>query len=234
MKKALMYLRVSKKEEDVENQRIAISQFSKRNGYRIVEEFKDEDVSGWKVQVLKREGFNELMRYAEKHNIKTILFFDVTRFGRSWKDTLSTYFALSDQGYDLIFTLQPFLRLSFFYEMFKDLEEPLRTYMAETSFYKMFLEFAMRAEFESVMTSVRTKRGLERARAKGKRIGRAPLPEIVRKRIIDLYEQGKTYKEIQDIIRKERIYKDSKGKVRAPSLGIISNTIADYELSKKS
>ncbi|MCD6370842.1 MAG: recombinase family protein [Thermoplasmata archaeon] len=233
MKKAVAYLRVSKKEEDIENQRIAISQFSKQNGYKIVEEFKDEDVSGWKVQVLKRDGFNELMRYVEKHNIKTILFFDVTRFGRSWKDTLSTYFSLSDQGYDLIFTLQPFLRLSFFYEMFKDLEEPLRTYMAETSFYKMFLEFAMRAEFESVMTSVRTKKGLEKARAKGKRIGRAPLPEQIRRRIIELYEKGKTYKEIQDIIRKEGIYKDSKGKIRAPSLGIISNVIADYERSKR-
>ena len=233
MKKVLIYLRVSRKEEDVENQRIAISKFAKENKYQIVKEFPDEDVSGWKVQVLKRDGFNKLMKYAEQHNIRTILFFDVTRFGRSWKDTLSTYFALSDQGYDLVFTLQPFLRLSFFYEMFKDLEEPLRTYMAETSFYKMFLEFAMRAEFESVMTSVRTKKGLEKARAKGKRIGRAPLPEKVRRRIIELYEQGKTYAEIQGAIMREGTYIDSKGNPRAPSLGAISNIIAEWEQSKR-
>ena len=231
--KVLMYLRVSKKEEDVENQRIAIKQFAKENGYQIVNEFPDEDVSGWKVPVLKRDGFNSLLQYAEKHNIRTILFFDVTRFGRSWKDTLSTYFALSDQGYDLIFTLQPFLRLSFFYDMFKDLEEPLRTYMAETSFYKMFLEFAMRAEFESVMTSVRTKKGLEKARAKGKRIGRPQLPDEAKELIIQLYEKGKTYKEIQRIIKNEEIYFNSKGKPKAPSLGIISNVVAEWEQSKR-
>ena len=233
MKKALAYLRVSKEEEDVENQKIAIEKFAKENGYTIVKEYPEEDVSGWKVPVLQREKFNLLLDYAEKHDIKTIIFFDVTRFGRSWKDTLSTYFALSDQGYELIFTLQPFLNLSFFYEMFKDLEEPLRTYMAETTFYKMFLEFAMQAEFESVMTSVRTRKGLEKARKAGKRIGRPTLPEEVRSLILTLYEKGYTYEKIQQAILKARIYFDKEGNPRAPSLGAISNIIAEWEQSKR-
>ena len=234
MKKALMYVRVSKKEEDVENQRLAISKFAEENDYEIIKEFPDEDVSGWKVPVLQRDGFNSLLKFAEEHDIKTILFFDVTRFGRSWKDTLSTYFSLSDQGYELIFTLQPFLRLSFFHNMFKDLEEPLRSYMAETSFYKMFLEFAMRAEFESVMTSVRTKKGLNKARAKGKKLGRPSLSPKVKDLVISLYEKEYTYEKIREAIKREGIYLDKKGKPRAPSLSTISDIIAEYIRAKKS
>ena len=232
--KALAYLRVSKEEEDVENQRMAIKKFANENEYRIMEEFTDEDVSGWKIPVMKRDGFNALLSYAEEHKIKTILFFDVTRFGRSWKDTLSTYFALSDQEYELIFTLQPFLTLKFFYEMFKDLEEPLRTHMAETSFYKMFLEFAMRAEFESVMISMRTRQGLRKARAKGKKLGRPGLSPEVKDLIISLYEKGYTYEKIRDAIKKAKIYFNREGKPRAPSLSTISDVIAEYIRAKKS
>ena len=236
MKKAVAYLRVSKKEEDIENQRLAIKSFAKEHGIHISKDawFGDEGVSGWKVPVMQREHFRELIEYVKVNNIKTILFFDVTRFGRSWKDTLSTYFHLADAGYELIFTLQPFLRLSFFYDMFKDLEEPLRTYMAETTFYKSFLEFAMTAEFESVMTSVRTKKGLQKARARGSRLGRPTLPAEVREMIIRLYDKGYTYERIRSAILKAGIYLDKKGKPRAPSLSTISNVIAEYELSKKS
>ena len=229
MRKALSYLRVSKEEEDVENQRLAIQKFAKENGYKIVKEFKDEDVSGWKVQILKRKGFKELMQYAEEHGVKEILFFDVTRFGRNWKDVTATYMLLDDQGYELIFTLQPFLRLKFYYEMFKDIEdEDFRKFMAETTFYNALRDFAQRAEFESVMTSVRTKKGLEKARKAGKRIGRPTLPEEVRNMIISLYDKGYTYQKIQEAILKARIYFDKEGKPRAPSLSTISNVIAEY------
>ncbi len=233
MKKAVAYLRVSKKEEDIENQRIAILEFAKKNDYEIVEWFEDEGVSGWKVKVRKRKGFRELLEYAEKHNIKTILFFDVTRFGRSWKDTVSTYFELDDEGYELIFTLQPQLSLSTFLEMFRDEENPeWGIFMAETTFYRGFIEAAMRAEFESVITAVRTKKGLQKARAKGVRLGRPTLPAKVKERIIQLYEKGYTYEKIREHIRKEGIYLDKEGKPRAPSLSTISNVIADYERSK--
>lgn len=233
MKKAVAYLRVSKEEEDIENQRIAIKKFAAKNKIEIVKWFGDEGVSGWKIPVLQRPQFKNLISYTKGQDIRTILFFDITRFGRSWKDTLSTYFALSDQGYDLIFTLQPFLRLSFFYEMFKEIEEPLRTYMAETSFYKMFLEFAMRAEFESVMISMRTRKGLQKAIEKGSRLGRPGLPKQVRNRIIELYEKGYTYEKIREKIVSERIYMDKEGKPKAPSLSTISNIVAEWEQSKR-
>ena len=227
--KALMYVRVSKEEEDVENQRIAIKRFARENGYRIVNEFPDEDVSGWKVQILKRKGFNELLQYAEEKNIKTILIFDVTRFGRNWKDVLGTYMLLDDQGYDIIFTLQPFLRLSFYYEMFSSIEDmEFRKFLAETSFYEALKNFAQMAEFESVITHVRTIKGLEKARAQGKKIGRPKISPEIQEMIIKLYEKGYTYEDIRKVILQAKIYFDKDGKPRAPSLSTISNIIADY------
>ena len=229
-----MYLRVSREEEDVENQRLAIKKFAKENGYKIIDEFPDEDVSGWKVPILKREGFSKLLKYAEEHSIKTILIFDVTRFGRNWKDVEGTYMLLDDQGYDIIFTLQPFLRLSFYYEMFKTIEdEEFRRFMAETSFYEALDRYAKMAEFESIITHVRTIKGMEKARAQGKSIGRPTLPEEVQQKIIQLYEQGYTYEKIRNTILNAQIYLDKDEKPRAPSLSTISNVIAEYLRAKK-
>ncbi len=231
--KAVAYLRVSKEEEDIENQRMAIKKFARERGYTIKKFFEDIDVSGWTTQILEREGFKRMLEFMRNEGIDTIIIYDVTRFGRNWKDVEATYQYLEEKGIRIYFVLQPFLNKEFFEKSFRMLEEPLRSYLSDKVFYDTLHIFASFAELESVMISVRTKQGLKKARAQGKRIGRAPLPEDVRARIIELYEKGYTYEKIRKAILKEKIYKGKDGKAKAPGLGTISDIIAEWEQSKR-
>ncbi len=52
--------------------------------------------------------------------------------------------------------------------------------------------FASLAKLEAQRISGRTKAGLERARARGKTLGRPRLPVRVRERITELYRAGKS------------------------------------------
>ena len=226
MKKAVAYLRVSKKDENIENQRIAIKKFSNENGYKIVEWFEEIGVSGYTVPVLKRKKFKEMLDYTEKTGIKRIIFFDFSRFGRSWRDTLATYLYLEDEGYELIFTLQPHLKREAFNNISETIDKPLGPLLADITFYKMLVDTAFIPNFESAMTGVRTRKGLERARAEGKKLGRPKLPEKVRETIIQLYEKGYTYEKIREFILENKIYLAKDGTPRAPSLSTISDVIA--------
>lgn len=54
----------------------------------------------------------------------------------------------------------------------------------------IFTVMASLAQFESALISERVKARMARARAQGKRISRAPIPEQVQRRLTELYEQG--------------------------------------------
>jgi len=224
--RAVAYLRVSKEEEDMRNQELAIKKYAKERGIVIEKYFGDEDVSGWKVPILKRKGFNELLKYCEDNNIRNIIIFDLTRFGRNWKDVYSTYYFLEEEGYTLHFVLQPYLQREFYTDIFKDVEEPLRTYLAESMFAQTLLQHAMYAELESVMTSMRTRRGIERVRREGKKVGGKRIPEWVRYKIIDLYKEGYSYDQIREMIQ----YPLKKGGFARPSKEYISKVLHEEGL----
>jgi len=54
----------------------------------------------------------------------------------------------------------------------------------------IFTVMASLAQFERALISERVKAGMARAKAQGKRISRAPIPQGVQVRIADLYRQG--------------------------------------------
>jgi DNA invertase Pin-like site-specific DNA recombinase len=55
----------------------------------------------------------------------------------------------------------------------------------------VFAIMASLAEFESALISERVKAGMERARAEGKRIGRAPVAEATKRKIRSLKKRHK-------------------------------------------
>lgn len=200
VRKAVAYMRVSKSEEEIENQRIALKEYAEKNNIDIVAEFEDEDVSGWKIPVLKRKGFQDLLNYLQNNNGNIILFYDVTRFGRSWKDVMSTYYALEEEGYTLYFALQPYISREVISKMFESMPEPLRTYMIETTLHEALYNSAKAAEFEVVLGSVRIRAGQKRAKLQGKKIGGYQLPDWVIEEIRKLLQEGYTYDEIQEMV----------------------------------
>ena len=60
----------------------------------------------------------------------------------------------------------------------------------------MFQMCGVFAEFERAMLVERTKAGMARARAKGKRIGRPPVPPVIKRRIVMLRQKGKSVRGI--------------------------------------
>jgi hypothetical protein len=81
-KPVALYLRVSTGDQTIENQRQALTAACEARGWRIVEEFIDNGVSGGKGRD-KRPGFDRLLRAATRRQIDVVAAWSVDRLGRS-------------------------------------------------------------------------------------------------------------------------------------------------------
>jgi DNA invertase Pin-like site-specific DNA recombinase len=77
-----IYLRMSsdKQEESIDRQRQALVEYCKKHGYRIVCEYIDEGISGWKGK--ERLGFQQLIADAPKREFEAVVCWDQSRFSR--------------------------------------------------------------------------------------------------------------------------------------------------------
>jgi DNA invertase Pin-like site-specific DNA recombinase len=82
VKRVGLYLRVSTDEQTVENQRQALTEAIERRGWRIVEVFEDNGVSGAKGRD-KRPGYDRLLKAATRRKIDIVAAWSVDRLGRS-------------------------------------------------------------------------------------------------------------------------------------------------------
>jgi Resolvase, N terminal domain len=85
IKRAALYLRTSTTQQTTENQRLALTEFAKRAGYEIVEEYEDHGVSGAKGRD-KRPEFDRMLKDATRRQFDIILAWSVDRLGRSLQD----------------------------------------------------------------------------------------------------------------------------------------------------
>ena len=171
--RAVVYARVSVRGEDIENQVKTISGWAKRNGYQIAAVFKDIDVTG-ASNPLEREAFKALMKFCKDNDVKTILVYDLSRFGRSLPEAVGALRKLLDGGYTVIFTR---------FNLKADLNDIAGKVMVYT--------LLMAAELERDFMHMR----LEAARLAGKRIGRKPV-EIPVDLVKQLLSRGKTIADI--------------------------------------
>jgi len=97
------------------------------------------------------------------------------------------------------------------------LDQPIDTRGPMGKFIMAILAAA--AEFELNLIRERTREGLQRARAEGKRLGRPPIPNRVKKRIIRLRERGLSYKRIAEEVgvSKRTVIRVVKGVQNPPS-----------------
>ena len=143
------YCRVSTTEQTTENQILAIQQ----KGYQVNEaRIISETVSG-SVEAMKREKFKMLINHQmESGDMLVVLKLD--RLGRDNIDVQSTINILTDKGIKVVCLDLPVADLS-------------------SSEGKLMLQmFSAFAEFERNRIRERTKEGLERAKAQGKKLGR--------------------------------------------------------------
>src|ERR1700704_5503711 len=170
-----LYARVSTlNNQDPEMQLAELREYAGRRGWRIVEEFTDQGVSGCKES---RPALNRLMSDACRRRFDAVLVWKIDRFGRSLKHLVNSLAELAALGVAFV-SLRDNL----------DLSTP--------SGRLMFQLLGAMAEFERALIQERVCAGIRKARAKGKRLGR-PRVIVDASRIADLRAKGQSWAQIK-------------------------------------
>lgn len=166
-KRAALYLRVSTDGQTVDNQRLALEAVCEQRGWQVVQTYSDNGVSGAKGRT-QRPGLDAMLRDASRGRFDVVMAWALDRLGRSLLDLLDTLGELEAAGVALILHQQAI-----------DTTTP-----AGRMFFQVTGAFA---EFERAMIRSRVRAGLERAKARGVRLGRpktgAKVEAVIRARL---------------------------------------------------
>jgi len=194
MKRAALYLRVSKHEQTIENQRIELERVAAAKGWKIVSVFKDEGISGSFGRGVRSQ-YDAMLKKGVQAQHDVVMAWDVSRLSRSLADLVTTLDELHACGIDL-----------YLHQQAIDTTTP-----AGKALFQMCGVFA---EFERGILSERVKAGLNRAKEEGKVLGR-PIKFANVKNILKGRDDGQTIRQIaieqnlsvgkvHQIIRKEQ------------------------------
>jgi DNA invertase Pin-like site-specific DNA recombinase len=174
-KRAGLYARVSTSNghQDPEMQLRELREHCAQRGWKIVEEYVDNGVSGSKDS---RPALNRLMSAASKRKFDAVLVWKIDRWGRSLKHLVTSLAELDAYGVAFI-SLRDNL----------DLSTPSGRLMMQL--------LGAFAEFERSIIQERVKAGLRNAIAKGKRLGR-PRAIVSEAKITALRASGASWREI--------------------------------------
>ena len=159
MKRALAYIRVSREDENPENQIIKIREWAERNGYRVMGVYVDYDVSG-AVPPRERMNYKAMLTAAKAVNIDTLLFYDLSRLSRDLIEGLNELKRLTEEGFKFKFIAQEFI------DYIED--DVLRL--------KVISDFLWFAQLYREDIRRRTKAAMERLKREGKKLGRPEYP----------------------------------------------------------
>jgi DNA invertase Pin-like site-specific DNA recombinase len=170
-KRVALYLRVSTLNgQTTENQQRELEAVAARSGWRIVRVFEDNGISGVKGRD-RRPALDALLKTATRREFDLIAAWSVDRLGRSLQHLVQLFAELQALGVDL-----------YLHQQSVDSSTPSGRALLQMS--------AVFAEFERAMLLERTRAGLARAKAQGKRIGRPRARGATDKRIRELRAQG--------------------------------------------
>ncbi len=168
--RAVIYARVSTKDQDTSRQISDLQAFALRAGYEVVAVMQ-EQASGAKNDRAERA---KVLKMAQARMIDVVLVTELSRWGRSTQDLISTMQELQTRNVSLVAMNG----------MQMDLSTPSGKLMATL--------LAGIAEFERELIQERVKSGIASAKARGKKIGRQPG---------DNYKSGKKESKIEQLHR---------------------------------
>lgn len=172
--KALIYVRVSKEEQNPNNQIMELKEFCKKQGWEIYDVLVDRD-SGLNGRE-KRENFNRVFELANKRKYDVLLIWALDRFTREGVSKTLMYLKQLDE----------------YGVSFKSYQE---IYLDTTGMFKdiIIALLATMANFESKRKSERIKSGLRKS---NKKPGRMPLSGDKVNRIKEMRKRGNSIREI--------------------------------------
>ncbi len=178
IKTIAIYCRVSTVDQSCNRQERDLLEYASKLGYSVFGVFK-EVASGAKND---RKVRVEVMRLAQSRKIDAVLVTELSRWGRSTADLLTTLQQLDSIGVSVI------AQSGFSFDISSPHGKMMSTVLAAV------------AEFERDLIKERVKSGLEAARARGKKLGRANGDNYKtgskEAEIMKLKAQGKSYREI--------------------------------------
>jgi DNA invertase Pin-like site-specific DNA recombinase len=169
-KRVGFYLRVSTGSQTVENQRLELAKVAEQRGWTVVEIYSDNGVSGAKGRD-KRPAFDRLCKDAIGGKLDMVAAWSVDRLGRSLLHLAQFVADIQAAGVGLYLHTQ-------------GIDSSTPTGRAMLGMCSVF------AELEREIIKERIHAGLNRARSKGKRLGRKPVDAAVEKQIRDLRSKG--------------------------------------------
>ena len=168
-----LYARVSTDAQDPEVQLSAVRSHAANRGWEIVEEFIDKGFSGAKK---KRPALDRLMRAAWDRKFQAVLVWRFDRFARSVKHLMSALEKFRSFRIEFISLQEQF-----------DTSTPIG--------HAMFTIIGAMAQLERDIIRQRVKAGLDRARARGVRLGR-PTASARPDQVLTLKGQGLSLQEM--------------------------------------
>jgi len=192
---AAIYVRVSTDKQELENQERQLKPFCEKSGWEIYGIYRDI-ISGKET---KRPGFDALFRDARQKKFDILVFWDLSRFSRS----------------GTLYTLQNLRELENLGIRWKSFQEP---YLDSGGDFKdiVISVISTVARIEREKISERTKAGIARAKAAGKKLGRRS--KMTQRKIDQVWEE---YDREGSINRAAKVLPHSYGTVHF----IISNHI---------
>lgn len=216
---AVIYARYSshnQREESIDGQLRKCREFADKNGFTVIEEYCDRALTG---KTDERYEFQRMMKDSEKGHFQVLIMYTMDRFARNRYDSAVYKAKLRKNGIKLYYTEQSIS------------DEP------EGIILESVLEGM--AEYYSENLSRGVRRGLKENALKCMTTGSCPMGYIINKEkkfeidpvtapivkeIFDLYANGKSMRQVVDVLN-EKGYRTSKGKpFRIGSLGsVLSN-----------
>lgn len=157
MSKTIAYIRVSTDNQDYQNQKFEILNYCDKAGMK-VDKWLEVEMSSRRPAIDRR--IDELVSSLKSHD--RLLVSELSRLGRSTGEVIQLIKSLSDQEIEFIAVKQGFRINS---QNNNDMSSKV-----------MVTIFSLLAELERDLISERTKMGLARARASGKKLGRPKGP----------------------------------------------------------
>ena len=170
-----VYVRVSTKRQEAENQLIVIKEWLEARGIDWDSvEYKLEDVETGAED--RRPGFQELWRLVKEGMVRSVVVFEVSRLSRRQRTLINFLYDSIDKGVMIYSVKESYL------------SDWLRDPKGRTIIVGLL---SILCDLERQLISERTKAGLERARREGKKVGRRfKLSRREVRELVKLYEEG--------------------------------------------
>jgi DNA invertase Pin-like site-specific DNA recombinase len=173
-KTAAVYARVSTDKQKVDMQLRELRKFAARSGFKIYKEYLDQATGA----NTKRPALQEMIEAARKRRFDVLIVWKLDRLSRSLKDLINTLDELGSCGVDFVS-----------YDNNLDTSTPTGKLV--------FQIVGAVAEFEKDIIRERVIAGLANAKAKGKQLGRPPLPLNILNKAKELKATGHSFRYIE-------------------------------------